>query len=737
MSSPFNEEKYKRLLEGLEISEVLLSEVLKDNETKRIDSEYFKKEYLNFFKNIPNIEPLGNFVEDGYRVVYENTEIVESTIGKDMGFPYFLQATDLETPFIKTDNLFYVAEEDWKRYPKGRIKKGEILIEVKGKLEKVSIVPDDFPEKTLVSGSLFKMTVNNRINKHVLLCYLISKYGVAFKDRYKTNLLISYISKPDLYRIPVPKFSIQFQKEIDEHFQSIFKNQELSKSLYSEAEDILLSELGLKDWQPNNNPVNIKQLKESFLASGRLDAEYYQPKYDEIETAVTKYKHGYDIIGNLFAQNTDVCDYQEDAYNYIEIGDINISDGTASFNLVSKEELPDNAKRVLHTNDLLISKVRPYRGAVAIIDFDDERLIGSGAFTVLRENSTYKKEVLQILLRTQIYKDWLLKWNVGSSYPVIKDEDILNLPIPKIPNQVQTEIATYVQKSISLRNEAKQLLESAKLKVEDTISTPPHLIDNQLVIKYNKMAEESTYYYRLAEWTLLQELYAEKWFTTSTANYSIKNYSVCKSSGRLDAEYYQPKYDALFAQLSKYECDIIKDIAHIKKSVEPGSEAYQDSGVPFVRVSDVTKFGISEPNIYLSPSDFNLNELRPKKDTILLSKDGSVGIAYKIEEDIDCITSGALLHLSVFNKDYTPDYLTLVLNSIVVQMQAERDSNGAIIQHWKPSEIEQVIIPKLPKPIQETISAKIQESFALKAESKRLLDEAKMIVEREIEKGGK
>ncbi len=734
MSSPFNEEKYKRLLEGLEISEVLLSEVLKDNETKRIDSEYFKKEYLNFFKNIPNIEPLGNFVEDGYRVVYENTEIVESTIGKDMGFPYFLQATDLETPFIKTDNLFYVAEEDWKRYPKGRIKKGEILIEVKGKLEKVSIVPDDFPEKTLVSGSLFKMTVNNRINKHVLLCYLISKYGVAFKDRYKTNLLISYISKPDLYRIPVPKFSIQFQKEIDEHFQSIFKNQELSKSLYSEAEDILLSELGLKDWQPNNNPVNIKQLKESFLASGRLDAEYYQPKYDEIETAVTKYKHGYDIIGNLFAQNTDVCDYQEDAYNYIEIGDINISDGTASFNLVSKEELPDNAKRVLHTNDLLISKVRPYRGAVAIIDFDDERLIGSGAFTVLRENSTYKKEVLQILLRTQIYKDWLLKWNVGSSYPVIKDEDILNLPIPKIPNQVQTEIAAYVQKSISLRNEAKQLLESAKLKVEDVISTPPHLIDNQLVTKYNKMVEESTYYYRLAEWTLLRELYAEAWVTTSTANYSIKNYSVCKSSGRLDAEYYQPKYDALFAQLSKYECDTIKDIAHIKKSVEPGSEAYQDSGIPFVRVSDVSKFGISEPNVFLSPNDFSLKELQPKKDTILLSKDGSVGIAYKVEEDMNCITSGALLHLSVFNQDYTPDYLTLVLNSIVVQMQAERDSNGAIIQHWKPSEIEQVIIPKLPKPIQETISAKIQKSFALKTESKRLLDEAKMMVEKEIEK---
>ena len=39
-------------------------------------------------------------------------------------------------------------------------------------------------------------------------------------------------------------------------------------------------------------------------------------------------------------------------------------------------------------------------------------------------------------------------------------------------------------------------------------------------------------------------------------------------------------------------------------------------------------------------------------------------------------------------------------------------------------------------PIQEEISSKIQKSFALKAESKRLLEEAKMMVEQEIEKGG-
>lgn len=246
------------------------------------------------------------------------------------------------------------------------------------------------------------------------------------------------------------------------------------------------------------------------------------------------------------------------------------------------------------------------------------------------------------------------------------------------------------------------------------------------------MIEQSTYYYRLAEWTLLEELSADKWTATSSVNYSVKPYSVCQTTGRLDAEYYQPKYDALFEKLSYYRCNTISEIATIKKSIEPGSDAYCDSGVPFIRVSDISKFGITEPAVFLSRNNFNVSELHPKKDTILLSKDGSVGIAYKVEEDMDCITSGALLHLNVYNKNYLPDYLTLVLNSLVVQLQAERDSNGAIIQHWKPSEIEQVVISYISMVNQSTIAAKVQQSFALRSESKRLLEIVKQSVKIEI-----
>lgn len=211
-------------------------------------------------------------------------------------------------------------------------------------------------------------------------------------------------------------------------------------------------------------------------------------------------------------------------------------------------------------------------------------------------------------------------------------------------------------------------------------------------------------------------------------------------SGRLDAEYYQPKYDDLFNSLAAFTTKKLggdNGIAEYKKSIEPGSEAYVEEGIPFIRVSDVSKFGVSEPEIKLR-SDIvpNPEVLFPQKDTILLSKDGSVGIAYKVESTIPVITSGALLHLSIRNKEEVlPDYLTLVLNSPIVQLQAERDSNGAIIQHWKPSEIENVIIPVLDMSIQKEIATRVQDSFTLRKQSKQLLEFAKQDVEMAIEKG--
>jgi type I restriction enzyme, S subunit len=222
-------------------------------------------------------------------------------------------------------------------------------------------------------------------------------------------------------------------------------------------------------------------------------------------------------------------------------------------------------------------------------------------------------------------------------------------------------------------------------------------------------------------------------------NISVKNFSESFGvSGRLDAEYYQPKYDEILEKVRQFKYSNLggkNGLVDIFKSIEPGSEAYQSEGIPFVRVSNMTKNEISQPEIKLDKEKFE-NIKKPKKDDILLTKDGSVGTAYKCQKDEDFITSGAVLHLTVKDTNLiSPDYLTLVLNSKIVQLQAQRDAGGSIIQHWKPSEIEAVLIPLLPTQAQTKIAELIQTSFALRTESKDLLERAKREVEEEIERG--
>ena len=440
----------------------------------------------------------------------------------------------------------------------------------------------------------------------------------------------------------------------------------------------------------------------SITGDRRLDSEYFLKKYVYLDNVLKqKETSSFNDYCNFIKKG--IFDLSPEKYKTSGIPFIRTSEiknpqidfSTTVF--IDTETHTENYKTSLKSRDLVFTKIGAYIGDVAMLpsNYSDYNFSQNVAGASLKDK--IDGPYLLAFFLSELGKSQILRSLMLSGQGKLELEDIRNYRIPTVSDAFKQRIL-----------ETFNLIESKQI--------------------------QSKSLYSEAEDILLSELGLKGW----QPNNEPVNIKTLKesfgTSGRLDAEYYQSKYDELFSKLSKYECDNILNIAHKKKSIEPGSEAYKDCGIPFVRVSDVTKFGISAPSIFLSPNDFDLHALQPKKDTILLSKDGSVGIAYKVEKDMDCITSGALLHLSVFNEDYLPDYLTLVLNSIVVQMQAERDSNGAIIQHWKPSEIEQVIIPKLPKPIQETISAKIQESFALKAESKRLLEEAKMMVEREIEK---
>ena len=65
--------------------------------------------------------------------------------------------------------------------------------------------------------------------------------------------------------------------------------------------------------------------------------------------------------------------------------------------------------------------------------------------------------------------------------------------------------------------------------------------------------------------------------------------------------------------------------------------------------------------------------------------------------------------------------------------QGNRDVGSSVILHWRPEQIQKIIIPILPQPKQQQIQQKIAESFALRKQSKQLLEAAKRAMEIAIE----
>lgn len=365
---------------------------------------------------------------------------------------------------------------------------------------------------------------------------------------------------------------------------------------------------------------------------------------------------------------------------------------------IKKEDYERLKKYALKPQDILVSVVGTL-GNACIVKKSDVPAIFSCKSTVIR-GENINPYYLMTYLNSKYGRALLLRKERGAIQKGLNLDDLKELDVPLFADSLYIEVQNLLVESESLFVKSKEAYFDAE-----------EILDEKLGFNTFKEPKEV---------------------------FTVKNFSqTFVKSSRLDAEYYQKKYDELFDRLSLYNTKKLGDIVNISKSIEPGSDAYCDDGVPFVRVSDLSKYEIKSPDIHIHKLIYpGIEKLYPKKDTILLSKDGSVGIAYKVRNDLECVTSSAILHLNIKDELLVQaDYLTLILNSKVVQLQAERDAGGSIIQHWKPSEIENVIIPILDTDIQSIITELIEKSFYFREIANRKLKEAVQLVETAIEKG--
>ncbi|EAJ9144611.1 restriction endonuclease subunit S [Campylobacter coli] len=461
------QEKYPHL----EISVLKLSEVQKDNESKRIDSEFFKKEYFDAMETMQlnQVEYLGDNMKFNSR---------------------YSQPKYDETSKIKVINSQYIRNEyiDYENAKSGYgkiVPKESVLINATGvgTLGRVFINILDFDFS--IDSHINVIVVKNKtyLNPYFLAIFLQSYYGQIQIIRYYSGTSGQIEIYPrDFNYFKIPIFPMEFQLEIQNLVKDSHKALEESKELYKKAEETLYLELGLDPKNPlqslldskTNNPTNslnisIHTLKESFLKTGRLDSEYYQSKYEDIEKFIKSYPNGYDSFSNIINnKDTNFTPKNNENYSYIELANIgnngNISEPISDLG----KNLPTRARRIVSKGDVIISSIEGSLSSCALITQEfDKHLVSTGFFVL--NSKLLNGETLLVMFKSQIFQEYLKKFPSGTILCAINKEELSKILIPKIDPTTQEKIAKYIQESFNLRKKSKQLLDNAKIKVEEQI----------------------------------------------------------------------------------------------------------------------------------------------------------------------------------------------------------------------------------------------------------------------------
>jgi restriction endonuclease S subunit len=259
-----------------------------------------------------------------------------------------------------------------------------------------------------------------------------------------------------------------------------------------------------------------------------------------------------------------------------------------------------------------------------------------------------------------------------------------------------------------------------------------------LVLQSFEFIESSNKLYSQAENLLLEKL-GLKDFKVEDDLFYVVNLSKTKSAHRADAEYFQPKYEKIFNYL---KCPI-KPLEKITEFLNHAKQPpYIDNGeIPIITQKHLGRAFLNLETIADPETKFTNEEWFKKYpqyqlkagDVLYYSVGAYIGKTNIVLEDLKA-TAASFITIIRTTKEINPIYLTVVLNSIIGQLQSGKWQSATAQQYIYPKDIKNFKIPILPKPTQQKIADLVQQSHEARKKAKQLLEEAKREVEKLIEK---
>ena len=448
----------------MQYSIVNFSEV-KSHRDKRLDAEHYHPWHLENLRKIKEkAQPLSEFI-----IHISGGATPLGAVYPEEGIP-FLRVQNIMPNYISDSGIKHLSPSQNQEILRSQLQKDDILLTITGvSYGKSAVVTDEFVGANINQHSV-KMTVRN-IVPYFLSTFLNCKYGYSQSTRHVVGITRPALDYSAIKSFLIPDLNRKFQETIASYCSQAETSRADSKLLYTEAQTLLLTELGLADWQPKHQLTFVKNFSDTQHAE-RIDADYFQPKYDDIVKTIREYPGGWDTLENLATLKKCVevgsKEYLEAGIPFVRVSNLSPFEITHE-KYISEELYAEITEHQPKQGEILLSKDATPGIAHYLREVPEKMIPAGGILRLKNKSDKINNEYLTLVLNSILTQEQVNRDVGGSVILHWRPDQVAGTVIPILPKDKQAEIKQKVTESFNLRKHTKHLLEHAKRAVEIAI----------------------------------------------------------------------------------------------------------------------------------------------------------------------------------------------------------------------------------------------------------------------------
>jgi len=412
--------------------------------------------------------------------------------------------------------------------------------------------------------------------------------------------------------------------------------------------------------------------KSQLEGAKRLDAEYYQPEFLDVAEKIKKF--GFSLLQDF--STIDITkgetplwrgdDYLTQGLPFLRSENL-IPSGLDLSNIVFiSEKVHQRMKRsIIRPNDVLLAIVGATIGQTGLVGTDYSEYNSNQANAIIRPENEKIAYYLSIVLETKFCQLQIERLKGGGARDNLDLHEVKVIKIPKAENK----ILNYC---------------------------------NDIVCEVKKFREDSKSFYSEAEGILLKELGLEN-FGKEESLFSIVNLSEVKENKRIDAEFYQSKFEKMINEVKeRVEVKNLDEVAEFRRGIFVPIDFYTEEKTkrPYIRIKELSgEVGIDESKIIFVKDKYEedkLNELQ-ENDLVIAIIGDTIGKVNKINKELAggfCSNNTGRIRIKQqWKEKIIPDFFDLLFQSKFIQSQVEKKKAQTGQPKISDKEIRSIIVP--------------------------------------------